>query len=317
MSLTTRSWHFTSSLHKVWHTHTFHSSLFFFQCSCQTIPTTCLSFLIKLKNRHISNNTFKKSPTSHTPTQPHISMTRPSISECRNQNSYHTRSQTEWIESRQTARNRICCHTHSWRATVSFARVINFIMAEKPAVADRAALNQSHAEKQPFVLQSSEAAILQAQITTSSTWLSSTQFLWSCTSAWGMGLYSSDVAWRPWSLVQRFHFQWYITGRYASSEMSADVRRSVASSRKYGAVLSRLFFVGSVSAADLTHEINHLCLLYVYLAIAEFVAVYTATVGFVMAGESITRRIRDAAMRTWQQCFGRTLHISRVSKLAK
>lgn len=56
----------------------------------------------------------------------------------------------------------------------------------------------------------------------------------------------------------------------------------------------RDFFVGSSTRADFTDDVNRLCLFYIYLAIAEFVAVYIATVGFTMAGERITQRIREA-----------------------
>ena len=56
----------------------------------------------------------------------------------------------------------------------------------------------------------------------------------------------------------------------------------------------RDFFVGYSTRAGFMNDVNRLCLFYVYLAIAEFVAVYIATVGFTMAGERITQRIREA-----------------------
>lgn len=55
----------------------------------------------------------------------------------------------------------------------------------------------------------------------------------------------------------------------------------------------RGFFVGDTSLDDFNLEVRRLSLFYVYLAIAEFAAVYAATVGFTMAGERITQRIRE------------------------
>ncbi|KAK4569860.1 GTPase-activating protein [Recurvomyces mirabilis] len=53
------------------------------------------------------------------------------------------------------------------------------------------------------------------------------------------------------------------------------------------------FFYGGGSAASFSGTVNHLVLYFVYLAIAEFVTIYTATVGFIYVGEHISAKIRE------------------------
>ncbi|KAK1071490.1 GTPase-activating protein [Friedmanniomyces endolithicus] len=49
----------------------------------------------------------------------------------------------------------------------------------------------------------------------------------------------------------------------------------------------------TVTGADFTQKIDHLTLYFVYLAIAEFVTIYVATVGFIYTGEHISAKIRE------------------------
>lgn len=53
------------------------------------------------------------------------------------------------------------------------------------------------------------------------------------------------------------------------------------------------YFLGRVPVAHFSSEVARFTLFYVYLAIAEFVAIYVATVGFMMTGECITQRLRE------------------------
>ena len=53
------------------------------------------------------------------------------------------------------------------------------------------------------------------------------------------------------------------------------------------------FFHGTVSPALFQNTINHLVLYFVYLAIAEFITIYVATVGFIYTGEHIAAKIRE------------------------
>jgi len=55
----------------------------------------------------------------------------------------------------------------------------------------------------------------------------------------------------------------------------------------------RGYFVGQTTVHAFVSEVSHLSLMYVYLAVVGFVTVYIATVGFKMAGEHITQRIRE------------------------
>ncbi|KAI0854514.1 P-loop containing nucleoside triphosphate hydrolase protein [Xylaria cubensis] len=52
------------------------------------------------------------------------------------------------------------------------------------------------------------------------------------------------------------------------------------------------FFLGQISSGDFTHHVSSLILRFVYLAIAEFVATYVGTVGFIYTGEHISAKIR-------------------------
>ncbi|KAK0869809.1 GTPase-activating protein [Friedmanniomyces endolithicus] len=53
------------------------------------------------------------------------------------------------------------------------------------------------------------------------------------------------------------------------------------------------FFQKTVTGAEFTQKIDHLTLYFVYLAIAEFVTIYVATVGFIYTGEHISAKIRE------------------------
>lgn len=53
------------------------------------------------------------------------------------------------------------------------------------------------------------------------------------------------------------------------------------------------FFLGTVTGADFSAEISRLTLYFVYLGVAEFVATYIATVGFIYTGEHISGKIRQ------------------------
>lgn len=55
----------------------------------------------------------------------------------------------------------------------------------------------------------------------------------------------------------------------------------------------RGYFVGDTAPDVFGHEVGRLSLFYVYLAVVEFAAVYAATVGFAVAGDRITQRIRE------------------------
>ncbi|KAK3117316.1 hypothetical protein LTR53_001433 [Teratosphaeriaceae sp. CCFEE 6253] len=53
------------------------------------------------------------------------------------------------------------------------------------------------------------------------------------------------------------------------------------------------FFQGTVDGTAFSHQISHLTLYFVYLAIAEFITIYIATVGFIYTGEHISAKIRE------------------------
>ncbi|OTA66793.1 ABC transporter [Hypoxylon sp. EC38] len=53
------------------------------------------------------------------------------------------------------------------------------------------------------------------------------------------------------------------------------------------------YFLGTVSHDEFLAEMTHLVLYFIYLAVAEFVAMYTATVGFIWTGEHISAKIRE------------------------
>jgi len=53
------------------------------------------------------------------------------------------------------------------------------------------------------------------------------------------------------------------------------------------------FFYGSITRDHFSHELSTYTLYFVYLAIAEFVTIYIATVGFIYTGEHITQKIRE------------------------
>lgn len=53
------------------------------------------------------------------------------------------------------------------------------------------------------------------------------------------------------------------------------------------------FFRGTISVDHFHHEIGHLALYFVYIAIASFCTVYVATVGFIYTGEHITQKLRE------------------------
>lgn len=55
----------------------------------------------------------------------------------------------------------------------------------------------------------------------------------------------------------------------------------------------RGYFIGKASAHEFNASVQQLSLFYIYLAAAEFIAIYLATVGFTLAGERITQRIRE------------------------
>ncbi|KAL8997483.1 MAG: hypothetical protein Q9169_003263 [Polycauliona sp. 2 TL-2023] len=53
------------------------------------------------------------------------------------------------------------------------------------------------------------------------------------------------------------------------------------------------FFAGLLSQGDFNSELAKFTLYFVYLAIGEFVLIYTCTVGFIYTGEHITQKIRE------------------------
>ncbi|OAA54115.1 ABC multidrug transporter mdr1 [Niveomyces insectorum RCEF 264] len=53
------------------------------------------------------------------------------------------------------------------------------------------------------------------------------------------------------------------------------------------------FFTGELSQHDFNHQMAHLVLYFVYLAIGEYVTTYIATVGFIYTGEHISSKIRE------------------------
>jgi ATP-binding cassette subfamily B (MDR/TAP) protein 1 len=53
------------------------------------------------------------------------------------------------------------------------------------------------------------------------------------------------------------------------------------------------YFLGQSTYNDFTHEMAHLVLYFVYLAIGEFVVTYIATVGFIYTGEHVSAKIRE------------------------
>ena len=53
------------------------------------------------------------------------------------------------------------------------------------------------------------------------------------------------------------------------------------------------FLRGDGEASAFRHEISHLALYFIYLAIASFVTVYTSTVGFIYTGEHVTQKLRE------------------------
>ncbi|KAE8452078.1 hypothetical protein EG329_002244 [Mollisiaceae sp. DMI_Dod_QoI] len=53
------------------------------------------------------------------------------------------------------------------------------------------------------------------------------------------------------------------------------------------------FFNGEGDVSAFRHQISHLSLYFVYLAIASFCAIYIATVGFIYTGEHITQKLRE------------------------
>lgn len=53
------------------------------------------------------------------------------------------------------------------------------------------------------------------------------------------------------------------------------------------------YFLGQTSQSHFNHELGHYTLYFVYLAIAEFVAIYVATVSFIYTGEHMTRKVRE------------------------
>ena len=53
------------------------------------------------------------------------------------------------------------------------------------------------------------------------------------------------------------------------------------------------FFDGTLPHAEFSHQLSHFTLYFIYLAIAEWVTIYTCTVGFIYTGEHITQKIRE------------------------
>jgi ATP-binding cassette subfamily B (MDR/TAP) protein 1 len=53
------------------------------------------------------------------------------------------------------------------------------------------------------------------------------------------------------------------------------------------------YFLGTISKAQFDHDLGMFTLYFVYIAIAEFVAIYVATVTFIYTGEHMTRKIRE------------------------
>jgi ATP-binding cassette subfamily B (MDR/TAP) protein 1 len=53
------------------------------------------------------------------------------------------------------------------------------------------------------------------------------------------------------------------------------------------------YFLGKQSYDDFVGEMSHLVLYFVYLAIAEFICTYIATVGFIYTGEHVSAKIRE------------------------
>ncbi|KAI9744155.1 MAG: hypothetical protein M1818_002307 [Claussenomyces sp. TS43310] len=73
---------------------------------------------------------------------------------------------------------------------------------------------------------------------------------------------------------------------------------------------------GSVPAATLRSKTKQFALYYVYLAIAEFVLIFTSTVGFYWSGERIVRRLRRAYLKAiirQNMSFFDTLGIGKVT----
>lgn len=53
------------------------------------------------------------------------------------------------------------------------------------------------------------------------------------------------------------------------------------------------YFLGNTSQSTFNHQLGNFTLYFVYLAIAEFVAIYIATVSFIYTGEHMTRKVRE------------------------
>ncbi|CRG87735.1 Multidrug resistance protein 1 [Talaromyces islandicus] len=73
---------------------------------------------------------------------------------------------------------------------------------------------------------------------------------------------------------------------------------------------------GSKSGATLRSQTNKFALYYVYLAVAEFVLIYTSTVGFYWSGDRIVRRMRRAYLKAiirQNMSFFDTLGIGKVT----
>ena len=53
------------------------------------------------------------------------------------------------------------------------------------------------------------------------------------------------------------------------------------------------FMQGTMSSDEFKHRLGHFTLYFVYLAIGEFITIYTCTIGFIYTGEHITQKIRE------------------------
>lgn len=85
----------------------------------------------------------------------------------------------------------------------------------------------------------------------------------------------------------------------------------------FGGESFRGYFTGETSKTELLEGINRLTLLYLCLAIVTLVAIYIATVGFTLAGERISQRIREkylAAVLRQNIAYVETLGVGEVNK---
>ncbi|EFW98992.1 ABC multidrug transporter mdr1 [Grosmannia clavigera kw1407] len=135
-----------------------------------------------------------------------------------------------------------------------------------------AASEEKSIEEGVMALTPNHEDVLKDQITGPVTWQGSVRFLLSCTSTIdGLVLGSSAVA----AIIggAATPFAMLLLGNMGQS--------------------FRGFFMGHTTLDKFSDEVANISLLYVYLAIVEFSAIYFATVGFTMAGDRIAQRVRE------------------------